>query len=398
MRTNSYKIALLTFIGFLIAGLFLMDYLQNALRGTTMTLGVDLYPRWIGAQAALEGQSPYALETRQRIWQAIYGKPDTPSGNPFGFYYPPAVVTLFSPFILNGLTLENAAVLWCAFLWALWAALFLAWAVTLQIPSKARLTLLTLTLLSGIVFRPAYSNYLLGQYSLFSLGMFVLAWLALKNQRHIAAGIFGALALIKFSLTLLPLALLFWLYKINRKTLLSFFLTSFVLYLPPTLLIGWWIPDFLHDLSRYASENAVAWQWTRIASLSGLTWLVLAFLLLLDSLKRHDADLALAAALALNAIFLPHTADYDLIIFAPMLALLTQRLLADSRLSPFLAWVIFEILLWFPWGSLLYFISQPLRTAVEDWYVFIWLVYPAMILTLTFLYSSVRYRTGNLRA
>jgi hypothetical protein len=67
MRTNSYKIALLTFIGFLIAGLFLMDYLQNALRGTTMTLGVDLYPRWIGAQAALEGQSPYALKTRQRI-------------------------------------------------------------------------------------------------------------------------------------------------------------------------------------------------------------------------------------------------------------------------------------------------------------------------------------------
>ncbi len=386
MKTNTLKIALLTFAGFLIAGIFLMTYLQGALRGTTMTLGVDLYPRWVGAQAALEGQSPYTFETRQRIWQAVYGKPDLPSGNPFGFYYPPSIVTLLSPFILAGLTLENAAVLWCAFLWALWAALFLAWAVTLPISSKACLPLLTLTLLSGIAFRPAYSNYLLGQYSLFSLGMFALAWLALKNKRHTTAGIFGALALIKFSLTLLPLALLFLLYKSSRKTLLSFMLTSLILYLPPTLLLGWWIPDFLRDLSQYASENAVAWDWTRIASPSGLTWLALSLLILHRSLRLRDADLAIAASFALNAIFVPHTADYDLIVFAPLLALLSRRLLADRRLSPLLSWAAFGILIWSPWGSLLYFIGQPLPSAVEDWYVFIWLLYPLMILLPALLY------------
>jgi hypothetical protein len=389
MKTETLKLTLPAFIIFFITGIFLMNYLQNALHGTTMTLGVDLYPRWVGAQAVLEGQSPYSFETRQKIWQAVYGKPDLPSGNPFGFYYPPAVVTLLVPFILAGVTLETAAVLWCAFLWALWAALLLGWVTSLPIPHKTRLALLTLTLLSGIAFRPAYSNYLLGQYSLFSLGMFVLTWLALKDKRYIAAGIFGALCLIKFSLTLLPLAILFWTYRANAKTLLSFGISTLVLYLPPTLILGWWIPDFLHDISRYASENAVAWNWTHAASPSGVGWIALSMLLLLRSLYRHNADLAIAASLALNVVFVPHTADYDLIVFAPIFALLIQRLFAEHLLSPLLSWALFGLLLWFPWISLLYFLNQPLQTPVENWYAFIWLTYPLMILTPAFLYEAL---------
>lgn len=388
MKNGVFKITLLAFAGFFIAGIFLMSYLQDALRGTTMTLGVDLYPRWVGAQAALEGNSPYSFETRQRIWQAVYGKPDLPNGNPFGFYYPPAVVTLLFPFVLAGLSLETAAVLWCAFLWALWSTLLLGWAASLSIPQKGRLLLLTFLLLSGIAFRPAYSNYLLGQYSLFSVAMFALTWLALKHQRHIAAGIFGALCLIKFSLTLLPLAVLFFLYKSSRKTLLSFGIASLVLYLPPTLMLGWWIPDFLRDISGYASENAVAWDWTRAASLSGLGWLALSLLLLILSLKRSDADLAVAAALVLNAIFVPHTADYDLIVFVPLLALLGRRMIANQQISPFLSWTLFALLIWFPWLSLLYFIRQPLPSSVEVWYDFIWLAYPLFILTPAFLYQK----------
>lgn len=387
MRTNTLKITLLAFAGFLVAGFFLMDYLQDALRGTTMTLGVDLYPRWVGAQSVLEGESPYSFETRQRIWQAVYGKPDIPGGNPFGFYYPPAVVTLLFPFILAGLSLATAAVLWCAFLLALWSAMLLGWATTIEIPHRARLALVPVLLLSGIAFRPAYSNYLLGQYSLFSIGMLVLAWLALKNQRHVAAGIFGALCLIKFSLTILPLLILFFAYRGNWKTLLSFGIATLVLYLPPTLILGWWIPDFLRDISQYASENAVAWDWTHAVSPSGLGWLALSLAILTLSLKLHDADLAIAASLALNSIFVPHTADYDLVVFVPLLFLLGGRLSANRRVSPLLSWTVFGILVWFPWISLLYFINQPLQTPVEDWYIFIWLFYPPMILVPVFLHE-----------
>jgi hypothetical protein len=393
MKTGALKLTLPAFAVFFIAGVFLMDYLQNALRGTTMTLGVDLYPRWVGAQAALNGESPYSFETRQKIWQAVYGKPDIPNGNPFGFYYPPAVVTLLAPFILAGLSLETAAVLWCAFLWALWAALLLGWVTSLPIPQKARLAHIPLLLLSGIAFRPAYSNYLLGQYSLFSIGMLVLAWLALKHQQHVAAGILGALCLVKFSLTLLPLAVLYFAYRANGKTLLAFGITSLLLYLPPTLMLGWWILDFLRDISGYASENAVAWDWTRLASLSGLGWIALSLTLLLRSLLRRDADLAIAASLALTAVFVPHTADYDLIAFAPLLALLGGRLTANQRISPLLSWTSFGLLLWLPWLSLLYFLRQPLQTAVEDWYVFIWLLYPLMILTPSFLYEEITNKT-----
>jgi len=392
MKTDTFKISLLAFAGFFLAGIFLMGYLQDALRGTTMTLGVDLYPRWVGAQSVLNGESPYSFETRQKIWQAVYGKTDVPSGNPFGFYYPPAVVTLLLPFVLAGLSLETAAVLWCAFLWALWSALLLGWAASVPIPPKARLALLPLLLLSGIAFRPAYSNYLLGQYSLFSIGMLALAWFALKHQRHVAAGVFGALCLIKFSLTLLPLAILFFAYRANSKTLLSFGIASLILYLPPTLMLGWWIPDFLRDISGYASENAVAWDWTRAASLSGLGWLALSLLLLLRSLRRRDADLAVAASLALNAVFVPHTADYDLVAFVPLLALLGKDIIADRRIPPFLSWTLFGLLIWFPWISLLYYIRQPLQDAVEAWYIFIWLAYPLMILTPVFLYEEFKAR------
>lgn len=401
MKTDTFKITLLAFAGFLIAGIFLMGYLQDALRGTTMTLGVDLYPRWVGAQSVLEGESPYSFETRQRIWQAVYGKPDIPAGNPFGFYYPPAVVTLLFPFILAGLSLEAAAVLWCAFLLALWSAMLLGWVTSIEIPHRARLALVPLLLLSGIAFRPAYSNYLLGQYSLFSIGMLALAWLALKNQRHVAAGIFGALCLIKFSLTILPLVVLFFVYRGNWKTLLSFGIASLVLYLPPTLMLGWWIPDFLRDISQYASENAVAWDWTHVASPSGLGWLALSLTLLLRSLKFHDADLAIAASLALNSIFVPHTADYDLVIFIPLLLILGTRLSASRKIPALLSWTVFGILVWFPWISLLYFINQPLQAPVEDWYVFIWLLYPLMILTPVFFYqifTSLPQPITNLRS
>lgn len=389
MNTAALKASLPAFAVFFIAGVFLMGNLQDALRGTTMTLGVDLYPRWVGAQAGLKGESPYSFETRQKIWEAVYGKPDIPSGNPFGFYYPPAVITLLAPFILAGLSLETAAVMWCAFLWAFWSALLLGWVTSLPIPPKARLALIPILLLSGIAFRPAYSNYLLGQYSLFSIGMLVLAWLALKHQRHATAGIFGALCLIKFSLTLLPLAVLFFAYRSNWKTLLSFGMTSLALYLPPTLMLGWWLPNFLRDISGYASENAVAWDWTRAASPSGLGWIALSLTLLLRSFQRRDADLAIAASLALTSVFVPHTADYDLIVFVPLLALLGGRLIANRRISPLLSWTSFGILLWFPWLSLLYFLRQPLQTAVEDWYVFIWLLYPLMILTPSFLYEEI---------
>jgi hypothetical protein len=389
MKTNTVKISVFLFIILLVGGTFLMNYLQEALRGTTMTLGVDLYPRWVGAEAILGGKSPYSFETRQMIWQAVYGSPNIPTGNPFGFYYPPAITTLFFPFILAGVSLQNAAVAWCALTWALWCVAFGLWATYTEFPTKARLLILPLLFISGLFFRPAYSNYLLGQYSLFSIIMLALAWLALKNHKFILAGIFGALCLIKFSLTSFPLALLFFVYPRAWKALISFGITSLVLYLPPTLILGWWIPDFINDISKYASENTVAWYWADVKTFSGIGWLVISLVILIRALKYKDFDLVIFAALAINSIFVPHTADYDLVVFIPMLLLFGHRLFVNGKVSYWISLSFFGLIIWFPWASLIYFISQPIQGVVESWYRFIWLVYPLMILIPVLLFETL---------
>ncbi|HAV78564.1 MAG TPA: hypothetical protein DCX53_14545 [Anaerolineae bacterium] len=387
MRTNSIKITLFAVIILMAGGIFLMNYLQGALRGTTMTLGVDLYPRWVGAQAILEGKSPYSFETRQKIWQAVYGSPDIPNGNPFGFYYPPAITTLFFPFILAGFSLEDTAVIWCALIWALWCAAFGLWSTFIKLPQRTRVLILPLLIISGILYRPAYSNYLLGQYSMLSIIMLVLAWMALKNHKFILAGVFGALCLIKFSITILPCTLLLIIYRREWKFLISFVITSLALYLPPTLILGWWIPDFINDISGYASENAVAWYWSDIKTLSGFGWLLISISILALSLKQRDFDLAIFIALAMNSIFTPHTADYDLVVFIPILSLLVYRLLNNRKITPWLSLSAFTLFIWFPWVSLIYFINQVPIDGVESWYRFIWLVYPLMVLIPVLIYE-----------
>lgn len=394
MKNNRFQLAVFGFIVFFIGGIFIMNYLQSALQNTTMILGVDLFPRWVGAQAILDGQSPYSQETRTEIWQTIYGSSETPHGNPFGFYYPPSVATLLFPFLLGGVSLETAAVVWCALLWALWAVFLFLWLIVIEIPYKTRL--LPLFLLSGLMFRPAFSNYLLGQYSLFCVLMLILSWFCFKKKYWILGGIFGALALIKISLTALPFALLLTMYGRHWKALVSFGLTSLILYLPPTLILGWWVPDFMSDISRYTLDNAVAWSVVDLKTALGIGWLFFALILLLGGLKFKDFDLAIAAALPLNAIFVPHTADYDLVVFIPLLFLLASRWFTDTKFPAWASILAFSLLLWFPWVSLITFVSVVTEFAVEHWYRFIWLTYPVIILIVAILSKFFLQRIRSL--
>src|SRR5512139_3475514 len=99
-------------IVFILAGLVLLvaSYLLMANLKTALPfpLGVDLIPRWVGTQTMLQGISPYSMEARQRIWLAIYGSSQQPTGNPFGFYYPPGITTLLMPFVLLKIPVNTA--------------------------------------------------------------------------------------------------------------------------------------------------------------------------------------------------------------------------------------------------------------------------------------------------
>lgn len=378
MENNRNKIAvMLIFALAFILGVVLMKSIQSSLGGSTMRLGIDLYPRWVGSEAVLEGQSPYSLETRQRIWQAIYGSADQPDGNPFGFYYPPAIVTLLISFILVGFSVDFAAVMWCAFLWALWFTVLSLWVAQLLRGKTTQKPIAVLLLISGLLFRPAFSNYILGQHSLFSVLMLVAAWISYRNRKDIFVGIFASLSLIKPSLTVIPIILFVIFYYRNLKAFLSFSVTSILLYLPPTVILGWWIPDFLRDISQYAVENRVSWFVGDITTISGIAWLILSFLLVMLGLSNRDKVLVLSSSLALDAIFVPHTADYDLVAFVFLIFWLGNRWLYAKRWLLFAEFT-FLVLVLFPWISLFGFMQSGL--SIENWYRFIWLVFPIVVL------------------
>lgn len=359
------------FIFFFFSGIALMSYLQAAFRGTTLILGVDVYPRWIGAQAALLGESPYSLETRQSIWDAIYGSRDLPNGNLFGFYYPPSIVTLLVPFIALGLSVKQAAIAGCAFLWALWGTFLLFWIIEAQEKQKI---VVALFLLSGLFFRPAFSNYILGQSALFCVMMIVAAWMCICHEWNIAAGICLALALIKPSNTILPVMLLLALNYRSKNILFSFLITNLVLFVPPTLLLGWWVPDFLADISKYSFENQPAWTIQNIWTIPGIVNLILSVALMVWGYRRADTLLLVASALAFNSLFVPHTADYDLIMFILLVLWIHKQrpLIPGGAIGRIL---LLLILLWLPWISL-----SPFAGRVEDWYVAIWKIYPTILL------------------
>lgn len=379
-KKKRYYIYLGVFFLFFIFGVVMMQSLQSSLQGTTMILGVDLYPRWVGTKAVLYGNSPYTLETRQQIWLSIYGSADIPDGNPFGFYYPPAIVTLLIPFVFLGLSAATAAMLWCAFLWALLSTALFVWIVNLQNMLFSRWVILFL-LVSGWLFRPAFSNYILGQFALFSVLMAIAGWYFFETDRPVLAGIFSALSLVKPSLTILPVALFFILYRHKKKGLVFFIISLLILYLPPTFMLRWWVPDFLHDISGYSLENSVAWSFNDIKTPSGLIWLAASILLLWFASHLKDKILILSSALALNAIFVPHTADYDLVAFIPLIIYLSYAWFQMKR-NKIELYILYIILLWFPWISLvsMLILRQNLATTVEAWYRVVWLTYPGIIL------------------
>jgi hypothetical protein len=392
MKNKKPILSILLFLVLFIAGAFMMLYLQNQLHGSTMILGVDLYPRWVGTQAVLQHESPYSQETRQKIWLAIYGSTEVPDGNFFGFYYPPAITTVLMPFVLLGIPVQIAASLWCAFLWALLSTMLVLWIINFRHHEHGLLLLPTL-LISGWFFRPAFSNYFLGQYALFCILAAIASWWMFKNNHPIWAGILAALSLVKPSLTIIPIGLLFVMNWQKPKGLSAFIATSLLLYLPPTLLIGWWLPDFMKDIANYALENSVGWSILDLMTMSGLFWLLTSIVLIGLGIHIKNSLLAFASACALNAIFIPHTADYDLVAFIPLLVYLGNRWLKEENGKKVSIFFYFT-LLWVPWLSLFAFmlLARDSHT-VESWYRFIWLAYPPVILL-----SSVLTETPSLRS
>src|SRR5690606_33042500 len=100
-----------------------------------------------------------------------------PQGNVFGFYYPPAITTILMPFVMAGISIEIATVAWSTFIWTVWIiAIFL-------VARKKNLLFFSFLMVSGIFFRPSFSNYILGQNALLSVLALGYAYMLAQEKK-----------------------------------------------------------------------------------------------------------------------------------------------------------------------------------------------------------------------
>lgn len=375
-RTKVLMHGLVLAIGFLIALSFLSQF------STTLTnywpLGVDIYPRWIGSRDLWNGSSPYEPRVQFEAETIIYGRPAQPEEVRFLFSYPAYIAVPLIPFLF--LPIETAAIAWSALMLVTNFALTAAWAWTL-VPRPSP-WLWGIILISGVLFRPAITSIINGQFALFVVGCTLAAWWLITERHDRWAGLALALSTIKPSISLLlPLALCLWAIRWRRWDFLSGFSLSMGLLLGVTFLkVGWWIPDFIRDYAPANLNWSLAWTPAWIATVPGLVWLVATLTLMslgMLALWRSSEFpwIAAFAALNLNLLVSPHAVEYDLA--ALLLELWWLGRQWQSQRWGIALWL---VLVWIPWLS--WAVTMVLGYEVLVWWKAVWQFYPTLLLTL----------------
>jgi alpha-1,2-mannosyltransferase len=182
----------------------------------------DLFPRWYGARAwLLQGLDPYGAAVDVGIRQAMGSDSAAGSGGPqgafvFGFVYPGYVALLLAPLAL--LPFPWAATLWLLLAQvATGAGALLCWRAAELEAGWAPASALP-ALLAALCFPASLFNLTFGQFAALVFLALAGAWYLLARARgtrwgrdQVAAGVLLALAAVKPSLALLPVAtLLLW--------------------------------------------------------------------------------------------------------------------------------------------------------------------------------------------
>lgn len=203
----------------------------------TATPTSDLTPRYIGAQAALRGLSPYSDATLRDIQIAYYGAIATEGQDQQRFAYPAYSLFVFTPLTVFPLTVAHA----------LWQLAQLA----LVLAAMRRLgTPLVVGALLLIVLKEPVVNLLVGNIALWAAAWIGFGLDALERKQECRAGVYFMLACIQPTLTI-PLALFMLL--TYRKALLTFVVGMGAVGVASVALWGWWLPDFLAGLRSYTT-------------------------------------------------------------------------------------------------------------------------------------------------
>ncbi len=368
---------LIVFILFFLSGWLFLAWFQGVFPTNYWPLGVDVYPRWSGTRAFWQGESPYSTEVDVVTQGYVYGRTAVPGEDTFGYYYPAYASVILAPLAL--LPATTAAVIWPALMWAVLGVTAVS-TIDLQ-PNRPKPLTWAAFLLSIFLFRPALLTILNGQYGLFVLAMWGLSWLLIRQERDGWAGFLLALGTIKPSLGVMPaLLLMLWaLIHKRKKLIISFVVTMCVLLAISFIQIGWWLPDFLVELSEY-NRNLGDWKPADALTLPGIIWLieaaVLVFLGFRQALltKRDFPAMLFWGGLFLNMLLTPHTAEYDLVvILLPLIGHIPDFSKARWGIVGLL------LLLWLYWLAWLIW-QQVLGYPSELWWRAAWMFYPQVIL------------------
>jgi hypothetical protein len=281
----------------------------------------DFYPRWAGARLALMGvDNIYSESSTHRIQRMLYGHTLSEGQDQQGFAYPGLILPVILPFCLFR-NVEIATSLWIGFSFL---ALILGLRFLLAIPAnRPRPEILIL-----VLWPFALLSLFQGQVSAMIFAAFALSYTALQSGRPLLAGILLCLASVKPELAVLPaFALLFIAPKgLKGRVALGGILGSGLLFCLSLPLLGWWVPEWISAIGRYAAYAQVAWLPALLFSIHpvlsvGLIVSIMGILLFL----RHEPDALFAASVPAELLLFPQTLPWCLTLLLNPLALAIQR-------------------------------------------------------------------------
>lgn len=277
----------------------------------------DLYPLWHGSRAFLQGTDPYSdAFAHDLLLEMGYSGEDLYRHR---FYYPATIAFILLPLWL--IPFPIAIILWCGLqlLLVMILPLLVFTLLEWRIPP---LTLALVTIFSVVPWRHSANSYVLGQFTLYTLGCLVIAWWMVVQKRPALA----ALALVGAPLraegiVLAALALLYLLLTRRFRIVglwAGIMAVLFTLSLLPT---GWWLSRFLNGISGYEANQPTTLP-AAITGIDALTYLIMAGMLAWGAYmaweirtlpERLRIPWMLAVAFLVVLIVLRQSKDYTLV-------------------------------------------------------------------------------------
>lgn len=289
----------------------------------------DFYPRWRGGQALWSGQSPYSPAVTEAIQQGMFGGILPPDADQQRMVYPAYVGLILAPLV--ALPSPTAIAIWLTIQLVAVLATPLLWLQILDWkPPPWLLGVLIVGLL--LVFRYPINLYIVGQFTgTILLGISLGIWLWGRGNDS-AAGVTLALTAMPPTIAV-PLALLLLggYALIGRPRALVAFLVTLIVLTGITLVqIGWWIPDFLAQVSVYGTYALPIWAPGLIESpMLRVALIVGVALVLVYSLARfrrtHASEVFVVSTILACLLLIPQTGNYYLVLLIPPLLVLFRR-------------------------------------------------------------------------